>query len=116
MGGNSFERSMSQCRPGYAVERGEFTTAANAAASAVIYTVPVGVVDGVYWVRVGKVGNVPTGDDQQVRLQIGPAIVTTPHQCSDEGRVALGPLNAGDTIEYWRDCGAGIIIQYARIS
>lgn len=111
--GSAFDRGMAVCRPGYNNERGEYTTLANAAASAIIYTVPAGVVNGYYWVRVPRTA---AGDEQNVRLQVGPAIVTTPHQSSNEERVAIGPLSAGDTIEYWRDCGAGIVIQYARIS
>lgn len=105
---------MSTCLPGHGGEQGSHTTLAAAAAADTIYTVPAGVSNGYYWVKVPKDA---AGNEQLVRISApAAAVATSIQQSSDEQRVTLGPLNAGDIISYYRDVVAGIVIQYARIS
>lgn len=106
---------MSVCRPGFGGDEGSYTTLGIAAAADIIMAVPAGVYDAVYLIKV-----CPTalGAENLVRISAyGMATVNSQHQSSSEMRVAYGPLSAFDgTISYWRDCGAGIVIEWSRIS
>jgi hypothetical protein len=114
MSAERFTAAMGTCRPGYLGEEAAVVTVAPAAAAATLYTVPADQMDAIYWVRVPRDA---AGAEQQVRIKApGPATILSSHQSSNEERVAIGPLCEGETISYWRDCAAAIVIEIVRIS